>query len=92
MEEESASVQSSSQLSWISNVSIITISVGKFSKWENLKMYYFDVVDVLQMLEDQSIASMFCLLRGGAMQVVSDLPLRFWLSKTSEVIMSLRQL
>ena len=64
MEEESASVQSISQFSWISNVSIITISVGKFSMWENLKMYYFDVVDVLQMLEDQSIASMFCLLRG----------------------------
>ena len=36
---------------------------------------------------------MLCLLRGGgwALQAVSDLPFRFWLSETGEVIMSLEK-
>ena len=43
------------------------------------------------MKEDQAKASMFCLLRGWALQAVSDLPLRCWLSETGEVVMSLEQ-
>ena len=54
-------------------------------------MYYFDVEELLQMHEDQSMASKLGLLRGGAMHAVSVLPFRFWLSETSEVIMSLGQ-
>ena len=37
------------------------------------------------------MSSMLGLLRGWAMQVVSDLPFRFWLSETGEVVMSLGQ-
>ena len=63
----------------------------RFPKWEDWKLYYLDVVDVLQMGEDLAMSSMLGLLRGWAMQAVSDLPFRFWLSETGEVVMSLGQ-
>ena len=63
----------------------------RFPKWEDWKLYYLDVVDVLQMGEDQAMSSMLGLLRGWALQVVLDLPFRFWLSETGEVVMSLEQ-
>ena len=63
----------------------------RFSKWKDWKMYYLDVVDVLQMSEDQAMLSMLGLLRGWALQAVLDLPFRFWLSETGEVVISLGQ-
>ena len=63
----------------------------RFPNWEDWKLYYLDVVDVLQMSEDLAMSSMLGLLRGWAMQAVSDLPFRFWLSETGEVVMSLGQ-
>ena len=63
----------------------------RFPKWEDWKLYYLDVVDVLQMGEDQAMSSMLGLLRGWALQVVLDLPFRFWLSENGEVVMSLEQ-
>ena len=54
-------------------------------------MYYLDVVDVLQLTNDQAIASLLSQLRGWALQVVLDLPFRFWLSETGEVVMLLGQ-
>ena len=43
------------------------------------------------MSEDQFMSSMLCLLRGWALQVVWDLPFRFWLSETGDVVMLLEQ-
>ena len=43
------------------------------------------------MSEDLAISSMLGLLRGWALQAVSVLPFRFWLSETGEVVMSLGQ-
>ena len=63
----------------------------RFPKWEDWKLYYLDVVDVLQMSEDLALSSMLGLLRGWALQAVLDLPFRFWLSETGEVLMSLEQ-
>ena len=63
----------------------------KFPNWEDWKLYYLDVEDVLQMSEDLDMSSMLGLLRGWALQAVSDLPVRFWLSETGEVVMSLGQ-
>ena len=60
----------------------------RFPKWEDLRMYYLDVVVVLQMSEDQAMASMLCLLRAWALQAVLVLLFRFWLSETGEVVMS----
>ena len=36
----------------------------KFPKWEDWKLYYLDVVDLLQMSEDQAMASTLGVLRG----------------------------
>ena len=63
----------------------------RFPKWEDWKMYYLDVVDVLQMSEDLAISSMLGLLRGWALQAVLDLHFRFWFSETGELVMSLEQ-
>ena len=63
----------------------------RFPKWEEWKLYYLDVVDVLQMSEDLAMSSMLGLLRGWALQAVLDLPFRFWCSETGEVVMSLEQ-
>ena len=63
----------------------------RFPKWEDWKLYYLDVVDVLQMSEDQAMSSMLGLLRGWALQAVLDLHFRFWLSETGEVVMSLEK-
>ena len=63
----------------------------RFPKWEEWKLYYLDVVDVLQMSEDLAMSSMLGLLRGWAMQAVLDLPFRFCFSETGEVVMSLEQ-
>ena len=60
-------------------------------KREDWKVHYIDVVDVLQMNEDQAMASVLCLLRGWALHAVSDLLFRFWMLETDEVVMSLRQ-
>ena len=54
-------------------------------------MYYLDVVDVLQTSEDQARSSMLCLLSGWALKAVSDLPVRFWLSESGEVVLLLGQ-
>ena len=54
-------------------------------------MYYFHVVDVLQLSKDQSIMSMLCLLTGWALQAVLDLHFSFWWSETDEGVMSLGQ-
>ena len=54
-------------------------------------MYYPDVVDVLLMIDDQAISPMLCQLRGWALQAISDLPFRFWLSEINEIVMSLEQ-
>ena len=43
------------------------------------------------MSEDQAMASMLGLLRGMALQAVSDLPFTFWLSETGERKISLEQ-
>ena len=66
-------------------------SSEKFPKWEDWKLYYLDIADVLQMSEDLAMSSMLGLLRGWALQAVLDLPFRFWFSETSEVVMSLEQ-
>ena len=63
----------------------------RFPNWDDWRVYYLDVVDVLQMSEDQAFASRLCLLRGWALQAVSDLPFRFLLSETGGVVMSLGQ-
>ena len=63
----------------------------RFPNWEDWKLYYLDVVDVLQMIEDLAMSSMLGLLRGWALQAVLDLPFRFWFSETGEVVMSLEQ-
>ena len=63
----------------------------RFTKWEDWKLYYLDVREVLQMNEDQAMASVLCLLSGWALQAVSDLPFRFWLTVPGEVVMSLGQ-
>ena len=63
----------------------------RFPKWEDWKLYYLDVVDVLQMSEDLAMSSMLDLFRGWALQAVLDLPFRFWFSETGEVVMSLEQ-
>ena len=54
-------------------------------------MYYLDVVDVLKLSENQAMSSIFCLLKDWALQAFSDLPFRYWLSETGEVLMSLEQ-
>ena len=46
-------------------------------------MYYLDVVDLLQMSEDQAMASMLCLLSGWSLEAVSDLAPGFWRSARS---------
>ena len=63
----------------------------RFPKREEWKLYYLDVVDLLQMSEDLAISSMLGLLRGWALQAVLDLPFRFWFLETGEVVMSLEQ-
>ena len=63
----------------------------KFPDWEDLRIYYLDVVDVLQMIDDQAMLSMLSQLRGWALQAISDLPFRFCLSETNEIVMSLGQ-
>ena len=62
-----------------------------FPNWEDWRMCYIDVVEVIQMSGDPAMASMLCLLRGWVLHAVSYLPFRFWLSETGEVVMSLEQ-
>ena len=63
----------------------------RFPKWEDWKLDYLDVVNVLQMSEDLAMSSMLGLLRGWVLQAVLDLPFTFWLSETGEVVIPLEQ-
>ena len=78
-------------MDWIAFPFVEYFPSERFSKWEDWKLYYLDAVEVLQMSEDQAMGSMLYLLRGWALQAVLDLPFRFWLSETGEVVMSLGQ-
>ena len=78
-------------MDWSAFPFVVYFPSERFPKWEDWKLYYLDVVDVLQMSEDLAMSSMLGLLRGWALQAVLDLPYRFWFSETGEVVMSLEQ-